>query len=327
MADPETTPSVESKEGNSEVAPNYDSMSVEEIELEFERTGGVNPEEGSEESVAPEPEPAPEPVAAEAPKEEVVETPAEVVVEPETDDRELQMQEMQLQMERMKLDKHHFEHLAGKNATAVDDLRKELQASSVARPPVEDPIYQEDTPQSVAPAPRTVPVPDVGLAGKVAELQQSQVAQETERVYNSFLEKIKSDLSTQGVKQDQIETEMNSVMEQITPTLKQGFKSYGDLSTYPVKTLSKVTRMVLDSAYTDVRLAKVADLRSQHAERKATQIADNKIAKQAAQTSGSSGRTVGEPPPKSVEDMSAEEADAEMSRLYGDGRGNLRARR
>jgi len=314
--------------------PDYDSMSLEEIEAEFERTGGVNQEEPVA-APAPEPAPEPEPVAAEPeadPAPQVVsedappeDAPAEPT-EPEIDDRDLEMQEMRLQMERMQLDRQHFEHLAGKNATAVGDLRQELQAVSAARPTVEpDPIYEDTQPSVVQP--RIVPAPDAGLAGKVAELQQSQMAQETERVYNSFVDRIKSDLSTQGVKSDEIETQANGVIEQITPALKQGFEPYGDLSTYSVKTLSKVTRMVLDSAYTDVKLAKLAELRRTNAERKATQISETRIAKQAASPSGSGGRTTGEPPPKRVEDMTAEEADAEMIRLYGDGRANLRQRR
>ena len=314
--------------------PDYSTESVEELEARFAAGEGVVkegepdpvPEPGPVAAAPTEADPEPQVASEDAPPEDA---PAEPT-EPETDDRELQMQEMQLQIERMRLDKQHFEHLAGKNATAVDNLRKELQTSSAPRPVAEDPIDYEDIPSSVAPQPRIVPAPDDGLAGKVAELQQSQMAQETERVYNSFVDKIKSDLSTQGVKSDDIETQTQSVIEQITPTLKQGFEPYGDLSTYSVKTLSKVTRMVLDSAYTDAKLAKVAELRRTNADRKATQISETRIAKQAASPSGSGSRGVQEPPPRTVnpntgviDGMTAEEADAELIRLEGDG-GRLR---
>ncbi len=326
MAEPEETPSVEPVEGNDEVKTDYESMSVEDIDAEFERTGGVNVQE---EPVEPEPEQAP--LAAEAESTEKTEPqeatdkeattePTDVPAEPEPDDRELQLQEMQLQVERMRLDKQHFEHLAGKNATAVDDLRRELQSSMRASPAVEDPINLEDNQPSVAPSPRIVPDRNEALAGKVAELQRAHSDRETERVYADFSSVVDSDLAAQGVAKEEIVVEREKIFnEQIAPTLKQRFEPYGNLSEYPINTLSKVTRMVLDAAYVDVKLAKVAVLRKTVSERNAVQIAENKIAKQAASTSGSGGRPVQESQPKSISDLSAEEADAELTRLSGEG--------
>ena len=321
MAEPEKIEDANGEVGAQEPdTPDYADESIEDLEARF-RAGEGQVEDDAPPAPEPEPEPVPEPESLPevAASEEVppVEEPVTASTD-EPDDRDLQFQEMQLEMERMRLDRQHFEHLAGKNATAVDDLRKELIASARTSPAAEvDPIYEDISP-SVAPAPRTVPAPETGLAGKVAELQQSQFAQETERVYNSFLGKIESDLSSQGVAVDRIASESESVIEQITPTLKERFEPYGDLNRYPIKTLAKVTRMVLDSAYTDVKLAKIAALRKQASERKATQIAETKIIKQAASPSGSSGRAVQEPPPKTPEQMTADEADAEMIRLFGD---------
>ena len=322
MAEPEETPSVEPTEGNDEVKTDYESMTVEEIDAEFERTGGVNPQE---ESAEPEPGPAPEPVAAEPestdkPEPQEESTPAtteDAPAEPEPNEQELQMQEMQLQMERIGQERQQFEHIAGRTTGEIGFLKKELERLR-ATPQVaqQDPVdYQAETP-TVQPQPPSAPS---RLEGQVAELQESYRASAVEKVYNTFLSHVEKDLLADGVKQDQIESEQTSIMEKINPTLKQRFDTFGDVSNLGTKATEKVTRMVLEGAYTDIKIAKIADLRKTFSERKAVQIAENKIAKQAASTSGSGGRPVQESPPKSIEDMTAEEADAELIRLSGEG--------
>jgi len=318
MADSETIPSVEPVEVV-EQAPDYDTMTVEELDAEFERTGGAIVEEAPP---VVEPDPDPEPVAAIEENGEVSEVAADGIVDevPEVDELDLAKQEYQLQIERLKLDRQHFEHLAGRNATDVDNLKKQLEqiASGRTSPaPEVDTMYEDDS-HSGAPAPRINPA-TTRLEAEVAELQGDNVKREIERVYDGFLNSIGNDLARQGVPQDQIEAERNAVMDHITPTLKERFEPYGNISTMRAKTLSKVTRMVLDSAYTDVRLDKIATLRKEASERKATQIAQSRIVKQAASPSGSGGKSVKESAPKRVEDMTAEEADAALIAEYGDG--------
>ena len=309
-------------------APNYDDMSMEDIEAAFARGEGTireePPEEPEEQGVVEEPAAeesteTPEPQAAdEAVAEATTEAPAEESPEePEIlDDNALQMQEMQLQMERIRQEREQFEHIAGRTTGEVGFLKQELERlrASPAPQPIQDDLdYPAETP--VQPQPQRAPSQ---LEGQVAELQESSRARAIEGVYSEFLSRVSRDLTAQGVEQAKLETEQNSIVEQITPTLKQRFESFGDVSTMNIKTTEKIARMVLEGAYTDTKLEKIAQLRKTNSERNATQIAANKIVKQAASPSGSGGRSVQESPPKSIEDMTWEEADAAMIAQYGD---------
>jgi hypothetical protein len=308
-------------------ADDYDSMTVEELEQQFAEGKGII-QEGTPD------EPEPEPIAAESETSEPQETeqgvedpPTETPespVEPELDENELRLQEMQIQLEQAKAAAERFEFIAGNNAGKMGHLQKQLLEATERRDaPVEDPI--DYAPDRIAEAQPVQPQPRASnkLEAEVAELRAEQMQRATEQIYNEFLAQVASDLTRQGVEQDMVEPEQNAIMEQITPTLRQRFEPFGDIGNMGPKSVNKVTRMVLQSAYSDIKLAKIAELRKQASERKATQIAESKIVKQAASPSGSSGQAVKEPPPKRIEDMTAEEADAEMIRLYGDG-GNLR---
>ena len=307
-----------------QVELDYEKMTADEIDAELSRTGGVIQDEPVEAAPEPVPEPTPEPVAEEvaavedSPSVEEPSTPTE-----ELDDRDLQIEEMRLKMERMEQGRQATDYNTSRSAGEVGFLKKELERLRTAPPPQPDTDldYQVDTPR-VQPH-QSAPS---HLEGQVAELRAEQTASAVERVYSEFLTTVESDLKAQGVEQDKLAEQQNSIIEAITPTLKERFEPFGDVSTLGAKSLQKVTRMVLQGAYTDHRLAQVAALRSELSERKATQIADSKIVKQAASPSGSGGTAVKESPLKRPEDMTAEEADAALVAEHGERLGNLRER-
>lgn len=322
--------------GNDEVVVNYDDMSIEELDKVFASTGGVMPEDEPEpapepEAVAePEPEADTEPRAAdptdvsepqEATPEDTAQEEGAPPAEPDIpDDNALQMQEIQLQLERVRQEREQFESIAGRNTGEIGFLKKELERlrAAPAPQPTQDPLdYQPAETPPVQPQPARAPSQ---LEGQVAELQDDSKASAVQRVYSEFLTQISTDLTAQGVNQEKVETEQISIMEQITPTLKQRFEPFGDLSTLNTKATEKVTRMVLQGAYTDIKLAKVAALRKTVSERTATQIAKTRIAKQAASPSASGSRGVKEAPPKSDKDLTWEEADAALTAEHGERR-------
>ena len=306
-----------------QVEIDYEKMTADELDAELSRTGGVIQDEPVEAAPEPVPEPTPEPVAEEvaavedSPSVEEPSTPTE-----ELDDRDLQIEEMRLKMERMEQGRQATDYSNSRNAGEVGFLKKELERLRTAPPPqsntdLDYPVEAQTRPQQSAPS---------HLEGQVAELRAEQTASAVERVYSEFLTTVESDLKAQGVEQDKLAEQQNSIIEAITPTLKERFEPFGDVSTLGAKSLQKVTRMVLQGAYTDHRLAQVAALRSELSERKATQIADSKIVKQAASPSGSGGTAVKESPLKRPEDMTAEEADAALVAEHGERLGNLRER-
>jgi len=318
MAEPEKIEDANGEVGAQEPdTPDYADESIEDLEARFRAGEGQQVEEDIPPAPEPEPEPAPEPESLpEVAASEDENTPGVEVPPPdEPDERDLQFQEMQLEMERIRQERERFEYQTGRATGEVGFLKKELERLRAAPPPQDDPIDYEPA-ETARPAP--TPSAPSHLEEQVAELRAEQTASAVQRVYSEFLTQVEGDLKAQGVEQDNIPAEQESIIEQITPTLKERFEPFGDVSTLGAKSLQKVTRMVLQGAYTDQKLAKIANLRKQASERKASQIAETKIIKQAASPSGSSGRAVQEPPPKTPEQMTAEEADAEMIRLFGD---------
>jgi hypothetical protein len=319
-------------------ARSYDDMSIEQLEAEFANTGGVIQDD-------PVDEPAPVDEPEQNPAQEVAATDgnhaeqsdqadpqaADEPQEVELDDRDLQLQELQLQLERERVGREQANLIATRNAGKMGHLQKQLEqlAAERNRPtPASDSLDYEDDP--TAESARFQPQPPVvpsRYEDEVAELRIAHRANMVKEVYSDFLNRLSEDLTAQGVPQDKIAVEQQSLIEQITPTLKDRFEPFGELDGLKSQTLGKITRMVLDSAYTDAKLQKIADLRRRSAERRATQISESRIVKQAASSSGSGGRPAKEPPPKSVDDMTAEEADAALIAQFGTGQGNLRARR
>ena len=299
----------------------YDSMSADDLDNLMRKDAdeamfGPPPaqeevEEVPAEQAAPAESNEPETAAAETPADDA----------PELDERDLQIQELTLRMESLSAQKELSDLASSKNAGMLGHIQKQManMAAERQRPAPAEDLYIED--ESTA-EPYRQPRPgraDDALGAKVAELQAEQLKGATERIYTGFLNQISSDLTAQGVEQANLDNEQKAIMEQITPTLKQRFEPFGDISQMQHKTVEKVVNMVLQSAYTDVKLNKVAEMRKLNLERKASQIAESRIVKQAASPSGSGGKSTKEPPPKRVEDMTADEADAALIALYGDG--------
>jgi hypothetical protein len=302
-----------------EVTTDYDSMSADELD-------NLMREEADAALYGPPPQAEVE-VEAEAPVEQAAvseeSAPTESEPEQEFDDRDLQIQELTLQMQSLSEQKELASIAASKHAGAVGYLQKQMNELTAERnrsTSAGDPYDRED--EITAEPHRGQPLPgrtSRALEDKVAELQAEQMNGTTKRIYGDFLNQIANDLTAQGVEQDGLGAEQESIISQITPTLKQRFEPFGDISQMQPKTVEKVVNMVLQSAYTDVKLAKVAEFRKTNLARKASQISESRIVKQAASPSGSGGKSVQDPPQKRVEDMTAEEADAALIALYGDG--------
>lgn len=294
--------------------PDYEKMTDEQLEAAFDAPDVPTPSpEPEPEDVLPEPEPEPEtkPEPEAKPKDEAV---AEPAVEAEPDLAALEMQELRLRLDKLQADRDRFEFVAGRNAGQVGHLKKQLE--ELSQPRERDVDEQED---SEEPTPQTRrSASNRALEDKVAELQASESSRAIEGVYSEFIAQVASDLKSQGIADDKIDSERNAIMSRIATKLKDHFEPFGPLNSFNAKALRKVTGMALQSAYADHKLEQIAVLRKAASERKASQVSASKIVKQAASPSG--GGITPKPKPKHVSDMTAEEADAAMIAEYGDGR-------
>lgn len=308
-----------------------DNMTLEEADAALrEITEGIE-SDPVEDEVEPEPEQPVEEPAVEEPEQEEEPVAAEEANGELPDERDLLVEEMKLKLEAERQARERFELAAGRSGGELGHLRKEfdrLKAQLASnRPEVDDLDYEQpaESPRRVQPQPNQPQ--SSHLEDQVAELRQEATKVAVEKVYSDFLSQVQDDLKAQGVEQDKLASEQEAVFREITPTLQGQIESFGDLSNAGTKTLQKVTKMALQGAYTDYRLKKIASLRNEISERKASQVAQSKIAKQAASPSGSGGKSVKEPPPKKPEEMTADEADAALIELFGDGHGRVRPRR
>ena len=187
---------------------------------------------------------------------------------------------------------------AGHLQKQVDELKELVSRAQRAPAPTEDP-YAETTPPVVQQRP--IPVTDPSLQASVTELQQDNRNRAVEAEYNDFL---------------QANADASGLMEKMAPSIREQVKQYDGMS-LNTQALRKTLRLTLDTAYAEVRLQEVI---SQRKEAKASQVPEKKKAKQVASVSGSGGAPAPRTKQKSVEDMTAEEADAEMIRRFGDGR-------
>lgn len=313
-------PSVEPVEPTEQQAPDYESMTVEQLEAEFDRTGGMVEESVTDVTPTPEPEPEPEqatePDEIAADSEEVAEEAP--VEDPIIDDRDLEFKEMSLKMEKLQIERDHERFVASNNAGKIGYLQQQLQQLSAEPRPraaeYDDLGNEEAESRRVQPQQQYRPQ----IEDKVAELQSEQTNIAVKGVYDNFLAQVSSDLTKQGLESEKVQAEQNAIIDRIAPTLKDRFETFGSLEDMGTKTISKITGMVLQSAYNDVKLERLAALRKETSERKASQVSEARKVKLAASppSAGSSGTPDRQ---KSPEEMTASEADAAMISLYGDG--------
>jgi hypothetical protein len=268
----------------------------------------------------------PEPMD-ESPVEEKVQEPDEPEVEEELepaaeesdeefDERQSIIEELQIQLEKERINAQKLQHLQSRDAGMVGHLKKEMDALKRSLSQPSDSQYDDfqAEPQS---QPRLVNEPgNDALQSRLAELENTARAGAVEAEYTSFL----AARGLEGDKASEFLQRMgSSIAEQWEPYREQ-------VASMSAASLRKSLRFVLDSAYADLRLSELKAQREQALARRASQVPERKKVKLASATAGS-GSVAGPPKgPKRVSEMTAEEADAELSRLSGTPTGSGRLR-
>lgn len=310
--------------------PDYDNEDIDALEARFrDGEGMIQVEESSgepaSEPVEPEPEPdraAEEPVAEEtAPPEGVDEEPAAepepAPVEEDFDETRSLLEETRLQLAKTEQERQKFEFLAGRHTGELGHLRKLVEQLQTGTVPA-DTDSTDEYGEPVASAPAPVPV-DTGLQSRVAELESDLNREAATAAYDSFVadNKLFVPAGVNGEDAEKMEAEITQLMADMKPHIERARESYSGLE-LSRKATRKVVRMMLDSAYTEVKLDRLRKQRAEALEKRASQVDSRRLAKQAAAPSGSGAAPAPKPRPKRIEDMTAEEADAEMIRLSGE---------
>jgi len=302
-------------EANTEQGVDYESLSLEELEEKLHAGEGVIDDTEPVEEPEPEPEPqVEEPTEAEpveateqdegVPNDEV----AEPVV-PEFDERGTYIEELRLQSEKATADAARAELFRSREAGELGHLRKrveELTSLLTQQPsaPTDDP-YAEAQPARQQPLPSIAPVDQ----SRLAELESDARTVAIEAEYRDFLQ-------AKGIEQDSAQ----EVLGRMSDSLREQWAPYAEsVQTMAPRSARKVFRVILDSSYADMRLREVKVLREEALAKKAAQVPARKQAKQAATVSGSGASPAPRARQKAPEDMTAEEANAELIRQYGDG--------
>jgi len=322
--DKEEQPVAESSEEAS-----YDEETVEQLEARFAKGEGLvnnDPEE-------PEAPPAetPEPPAgkeAEPPKEPAAEPEAEVVpdepAEDVPDEQALLVEELRLQVERADRDRKKQEFLAGRATGESGFLKRrieQLEQSLAGREPTPDSDYDEP---DTEPTRRVQPTrQDSVHESRLADLEQERREAALEVEYSMFLSEVKNDvvsdltIQANGTNRPPSEVdaaaEVDKRMQALIPQIHDEIKPYGSMQ-LNAKSSRKVARLAFDSAYTDWKLQRLRDMKLEASKKRVSQVPARKREKLAATISGSGGASVPADRPKTYDDMSVEELEAELKR-------------
>lgn len=310
-----------SSENGTPEPTDYNKMTLDELEAEFD---------APRESPDPEPTPVEEPpesegepgTAEEAGEEEPAAEAEET--EPEFDERSSQIEELQLRLQQAELDRNHERDVASRNAGMLGHLQKQIQQMQQQPPqPRADDFGGE--PAEIAPmAPQ--PSVDPQLQSTVAELAQAESNRAVVESYNDIRNQIVSDLQQQGFAADDLDTRVNATLEKMAPAITEGSKAYEGM-TLNVKAQRQAADTLLKSAYIGVKIDEMRTAREEALAKRAAQVPERKRQKLAASSAGGGGASAAPSRPKRPSEMTSEEADAEMVRLFGDGSSNLRGDR
>lgn len=263
-----------------ESEPDYDSMSLEELDRLIAGEKPPEPEESAPEPVEnPEPDPEPEPQAAAAEP--------EPEKEPEPDTKDLLIQELEARVK-------HFESLAGRNAGELGFVKQQLRKLQEAqqRRPTEEDTFESEPEQERRPVQRREPTRDDVAAWAVSQAV-SQALAEFGRQHPDAAE----------------------LQEAIGAYLKQSGYDPKDIleSDSPVEA-AKQTLSVLEGAYWHAKAEVKAKARQEAETRRTAQIPQVEKAKRKAVISGAGAAPPPKPKPKAFEDMSVDELEAEIQR-------------
>lgn len=301
-------------------ALNYDGESLDDLEARFRAGEGILVERDDE--PAPEPE-TQEPEAAEEAQAEPEAQAEEVREEPESEPEPKEsgnaeaLEELRLQLELERSARERSELIGGRAAAQLGELRKQVEMLTQTRqqpPPTPDDDYgvpQQQAPPYSYPGAHQPSGVDA-IQEKVAGLEAAERARAIEAELQSF--KLKNFGDDENAYQQFVESSKESLSASLAPYQNLPLDNAG---------ARKLLNISLNIALTEHRLAQ----RKRDAqERVAQQVPEKKRAKQAATVSGSGAASVPKSRPKSPEEMTAEEADAELIKLYGDGHYRRRVR-
>ena len=291
----------------------YAEETVEQIEARFSAGEGISPEIGQEPEPAPAVDPPPDPPA---PTDPPSDPPPPVEVKPngeehppapeEFDERQFQIEEMRLKLEKTEADNRRIELARGRETGEIGHLRRQLAEMQAA---MMRPRELDDDAEPARGRRISEPVlPGTSVdQSRLAELENDARAGAIAAEYQEFL-------TSRGIKPE----ETMGLLQKIGPAIQEQWEPYkesmGEMSPRSVR---KVLRTVLDSAYADLRLRELQSQAAEARARKVSQVPEVRKAKLAASVAGSGGASPPAPRPKSSAEMSAQEADAELTRLYG----------
>lgn len=277
---------------NPESEPDYDSMSLEELDRLM--SGGEpapkepapTDEPASEtEPVAEEPTSETEPVAEEEPEKE--DEP-----EPEPDPRDLIIQELEARVK-------HFESLAGRNAGELGFVKQQLRKLNEAHKQTvrsDDDTFDADS--EPEPERRTAPRRERSRD----DVATWAVSQAVQQAVNDF---------------GRQHPDVAEMQEAIGAYLKQsGYDPSAVLESDSPVEAAKETRRVLEEAYWHSKASTASERRKAAETKRAAQIPQLEKAKRKAAISGTGGAPPPKPQPKTYEQMTLEELEAELQKEY-----------
>jgi hypothetical protein len=312
----------------SEEQPDYEQMSLEELEAELDKADDFgHPPEQEPEQPAGEPDPK----EAEAQPEEQPEAPEDVPVEgdpatdqppaePEFDERDSKIEELQLQVEQQRLEREKFQFDRQRDSGRYGVLRQEMESLKGTIAGLQSGDLEAGDEQAARPP---TAFQDPRFDEIVADIKQTKLQSAYQEFENSLAQEVAAEMQAAGKEPvpDEVATEVRSRVQAITPAIEQEVQKYANENLKP-EAASRILSLHCKLAYGDWKIQRA---RTRNAGRRVSQIAKSRQAKLEA-TDDAGNPPVVKPQTKSYEDMTADEADAEMTRLYGRGGNRYRER-
>jgi len=304
---------------------NYDDMTDEQLEELLDSGQGVVHPEDTEPEPPSEPDPPREGEAKteDDPPTEPVDEPAsgetstesDPPEEPESvpDERELELQELRLQVQRNELDreKHKFDRdreagTAGALRQEVESLKSMISSGRFGDGEQGDDDDEQSGRQSAFRDPR------------VDELLSDSKRGRVEEAYRQFEGQLRSEIVSDlgsTASSDAIDAELKSRIDAMTPMVQEEVGRYKN-DNLNARAAAKVMRMALDSANIEYKINRQRELRKEALSRKAEQVSARKREKLDGTDSASSPAAPLNKSPK--KEMTADEADAALRKEFGE---------
>jgi len=318
-------------EAEPQAKESYADMSVEQLDDLLRGGAGEIVPDTSEDASAAEQQETPQEEAApveEAPETVTEDHGTEVVEEPadEPSLTDLQLQEQRLLNEsltqRLKREADLRSHSSGEVGhlrQTVDQLKAQLAQPSQA---------SDDDYGRVVDAPPAQRADDGGMRERLVSLEQenlsNSVVAEASEWKAELLRQIQSG-EIPGADAANLEVSLQAIEAELREPLANGLSEIKDqFGTARPKFARRLLRGALDTALTDVKIARIRKLQQAAVERKTSSVSQRRIAKQNAAISGSGSSAPPREKQKTADEMTWQEADAALKQEYGTGRARLR---